>query len=79
MTDPNIEAFKRYPENLWTRVGKKCSQSLGITEAEFFEGVGSSFVKFVEGYKFDRLVRRIGRQYRELTMSITTWASCLFT
>ena len=61
---------KRYPENLWTKVGKKASQSLGIEEAEFYEGVGQAFVKFVEAFKFDQLTSLIGREVREFVMNL---------
>ena len=34
-----------YPENVWVKVGKRASSLMGITEAEFFTGVGTSFVQ----------------------------------
>jgi hypothetical protein len=34
-----------YPENVWVKLGKRASSVMGITEAEFFTGVGTSFVQ----------------------------------
>ena len=70
LLETKIDVIKRYPENLWTRVGKKAASSLGIDEAEFYEGVGTSFVKFVESYKFDQLASLIGRELREFVMNL---------
>jgi hypothetical protein len=34
-----------YPENVWVKVGKRASAVMGISESEFFTGVGTSFVQ----------------------------------
>lgn len=65
-----MDVTQRYPENTWTKVGKKAVQTLGMNEDEFFEGVGVSFVKFVETYKFRQLTSLIGREYREFVMNL---------
>ena len=65
-----ITVDKQYPEQLWSRVGRKASQALGVAEKDFFEGVGKSFVYFVKDYKFDQLMGSIGRQYREFVMNL---------
>ena len=54
-----------YPENVWVKVGKRASAVIGITEAEFFTGVGTSFVQFVTNYGFDKLTGSIARNYRD--------------
>ena len=54
-----------YPENVWVKVGKRASSVMGVTEAEFFTGVGTSFVQFVTSYGFDKLTGSIARNYRD--------------
>ena len=57
--------FDTYPESQWVKVGKRASSMMGITESEFFTGVGTSFVQFVTTYGFDKLTRSIARNYRD--------------
>ena len=54
-----------YPENVWVKLGKRASSVMGVTEAEFFTGVGTSFVQFVTSYGFDKLTGSIARNYRD--------------
>lgn len=70
MEDEIIEVDKKYPESLWNKLGKKASQVLEIEEPKFYLDVGKSFVRFVQNYQFDRLVSRIGRNYREFVMNL---------
>jgi hypothetical protein len=60
-----ISVYDTYPENQWVKVGKRASSMMGITEADFFTGVGTSFVKFVTSYGFDKLTGSIARNYRD--------------
>ena len=41
-----LESMQCYPESLWTKVGKRVSQSLDIEETTFYEGTGTSFIDF---------------------------------
>ena len=43
---PKLESMQCYPESLWTKVGKRVSQSLDIEETTFYEGTGTSFIDF---------------------------------
>ena len=70
LQDEIIEVDKKYPEILWNKLGKKASQVLQVEETEFYQDVGKSFVEFVQNYQFDRLVSRIGRDYREFVMNL---------
>ena len=65
-----VETYKIYPEQMWSKLGRKVCQTLGMEEKEFFEGVGKSFVKFVQELKLDSLVKQIGREYREFVMNL---------
>ncbi len=60
-----MNVYGTYPENQWVKVGKRASLMMGITEAEFFTGVGTSFVRFVTSYGFDKLTGSIARNYRD--------------
>lgn len=66
----NIQMDKLYPENLWSKIGRRASQNLGIEEAEFYQGVGRSFIKFVKTYQFDKLMSVIGRRFRDFVMNL---------
>ena len=70
LQDEIIKVDKQYPENLWSKIGKKASQMLNIEETEFYQDVGKSFVKYVRNYQFDKLVSRIGREYRQFVMNL---------
>ena len=50
-----LESMQCYPESLWTKVGKRVSQSLDIEETTFYEGTGTSFIDFGKIRKFGNL------------------------
>lgn len=65
-----MEVGNIYPENVWVKVGKRASSVMGVTEAEFFTGVGTSFVQFVTSYGFDKLTGSIARNYRDFVQVV---------
>lgn len=42
-----------------------CLEVLGVTEREFFEGMGVHFVGFVSQYGYDRVLSVLGRHMRD--------------
>ena len=70
LNDEEIEIDKKYPENLWTKIGKKSSLVLNMEENEFYQGVGQSFVQFLRQFQLDNLISLIGREYREFVTNL---------
>ncbi|KAJ8675449.1 hypothetical protein QAD02_011235, partial [Eretmocerus hayati] len=62
---PSFSVHQVYSENLIPRLAKKAIQVLGVTEHEFFDGMGVHFVSFVGQYGYDRVLSVLGRHVRD--------------
>ncbi|XP_034245086.1 soluble guanylate cyclase 88E [Thrips palmi] len=62
---PSFSVHQVYPENLIPRLSNRAIEVLGVTEREFFEGMGVHFVGFVSQYGYDRVLSVLGRHMRD--------------
>ncbi|KAE8749520.1 hypothetical protein FOCC_FOCC003785 [Frankliniella occidentalis] len=62
---PSFSVHQVYPENLIPRLSNRAIEVLGVTEKEFFEGMGVHFVGFVSQYGYDRVLSVLGRHMRD--------------
>ncbi|XP_059483140.1 soluble guanylate cyclase 88E isoform X2 [Neocloeon triangulifer] len=62
---PSFSVHQVYPETMVPKLAKKSIQVLGISEREFFDGMGVYFVRFVGQYGYDRVLSVLGRHMRD--------------
>ncbi|XP_065347406.1 soluble guanylate cyclase 88E-like isoform X1 [Cloeon dipterum] len=62
---PSFSVHQVYPESMVPKLAKKAMQVLGISEREFYDGMGVYFVRFVGQYGYDRVLSVLGRHMRD--------------
>ncbi|KAF0289888.1 Soluble guanylate cyclase 88E [Amphibalanus amphitrite] len=62
---PSFSTHQVYPEALLPRLAKVACKVLGVTEQQFFENMGTTFVSFVGQYGYDRVLSVLGRHVRD--------------
>ena len=62
--------YENFPEGLIMKMGKKCMQVLDMKDEEFYEGMGTYFVKLTKDLKVDKVVWNLGRHLRDFTLNL---------
>ena len=59
-----------YPEGVVIKMGKTAQKQLGVTDEEFYEGMGIYFVGMASSIGYGPLLEGLGRKFRDFVANL---------